>query len=57
MSLRQALSTRGVDIDRIRLIPETSSEAAMDRFRTGETGYIHLPHPQAQELIDEGRGI
>ncbi len=56
MSLRRALSMNGVDIDRIHLISETSSEAAMDRFRTGETCYIHLPHPQAQELIDEGTG-
>lgn len=56
MSLRRALSMNGVDLGRVRLLPGLTAEEAMDRFRTGKTEYIHLPHPQAQELIDEGTG-
>ncbi len=56
MSLRRALSLNGVDSGRIRLLPGLTAETAMDRFRKGEAEYIHLPHPQAQELIDEGMG-
>ena len=56
MSLKRALSMNGVDIGRVRLLPGLTAETAMDRFRKGEAEYIHLPHPQAQELIDEGTG-
>ena len=56
MSLRRALSMNGVDVGRVRLLPGLTAEEAMDLFRTGKTEYVHLPHPQAQELIDEGTG-
>ena len=56
MSLRRVLSMNGVDVGRVRLLPGLTAEEAMDRFRTGKTEYVHLPHPQAQELIDEGTG-
>ena len=56
MSLMRALSLNGLDVDRVRLLSGLTADEAMALFRTGKAEYIHLPHPQAQELIDEGTG-
>ena len=56
MSLRSAMGANGVDLDSVRLIEGLSAEEAIERFRADEADYVHLPHPQAQELIDEGAG-
>ena len=55
-SLRSAMRTNGVDLDRVRLIEGLSAEESIENFRAGEADYVHLPHPQAQQLIDEGAG-
>lgn len=56
MPLRGALLKNGVELDRVALIEGLSAEAAVERFRAGDADYIHLPHPQAQMLIDDGSG-
>ena len=54
MSLKYALQTQGVDIDRVRLIQGLTGEEALRRFNSGEADYLHMPNPQAQQLIEDG---
>ena len=56
MSLRSAMRTNGVDLGRVRLLEGLSAEESIEKFRAGEADYVHLPHPQAQALIDDGAG-
>ena len=56
MPLRGALLKNGVDVVSITLIEGLSAEAAIERFRAGGADYVHLPHPQAQMIVDEGSG-
>ncbi len=55
-SLRAAMLERGVDLDSVELRPGLSAQDAIERFRAGELDYAHLPHPQAQTLVEEGVG-
>ena len=56
MSLKYALQTQGVAIERVRLIQGLKVEEALERFNNGEADYLHLPNPQAQQLIEAGSG-
>ena len=55
-TLRYAMRSQGVDVDRVRLIEGLPAEQALDRFRGGEADYIQMVNPFAQQLIDEGSG-
>ena len=55
-SLRAAMLTRGVDLDAVDLRFGMSAADAVARFRAGELDCVHLPHPQARALADEGAG-
>ena len=55
-SLRAALLARGVDLSKVTLIQGLSAEDALDRFRAGDADYIHMPNPQAQQLVEDGAG-
>lgn len=55
-SLRAALIGRGVDLSAVTVIPGLTAGEALARFRAGEIDYVHLPHPQAGVLVDEGSG-
>ncbi len=55
-SLRAALLARGVDLSRVTLIQGLSADDALDRFRAGDADYIHMPNPQAQQLVEDGAG-
>jgi NitT/TauT family transport system substrate-binding protein len=55
-SLRLALRRQGVDQEKVRLVREPTADGAMERFRQGGADYIHLPNPQAQQLVEEGAG-
>ncbi len=56
MSLKSAMKANGVDVTSVQLVEGLSAEEAIEKFRAGEADYIHLPHPQAQELINDGAG-
>ncbi len=55
-SLRAVLLARGVDLSKVTLIQGLSAEDALDRFRAGDADYIHMPNPQAQQLVEDGAG-
>ena len=55
-SLRAAMLKRGVDLDAVDLRFGLSAADATAQFRAGEIDCVHLPHPQAQSLADEGAG-
>jgi NitT/TauT family transport system substrate-binding protein len=56
MSLRYALNLHGVDLARVKLVEGLQADEALSRFRNGEADYIHMPNPQAQQLIEDGVG-
>ena len=56
MSLRFALKRNGVDLESLKLIEGLSAGEALERFRNGEADYIHMPNPQAQQLVEDGAG-
>ena len=55
-SLRAAMLKRGVDLDAVDLRFGLPAADAIARFRAGELDCVHLPHPQALALADEGGG-
>ena len=56
MSLKAALGVNGVNIEKVKLMEGLSAQDAMERFRAGEADYIHMPNPQAQQLIQDAEG-
>ena len=54
--LRVVLINHGVDLDSIKLVKGVSAVDAIDLFRKGEADYLHILHPYAQTLIDDGVG-
>ena len=54
--LRAVLINHGVDLDSIKLVRNVSAVDAINLFRKGEADYLHILHPYAQSLIDEGVG-
>ena len=54
--LRAVLINHGVDLDSIKLVRDVSAVDAINLFRKGEADYLHILHPYAQSLIDEGVG-
>ena len=56
MSLKSALKNNGVDLGKVSLMEGLSVEQATERFRAGDADYIHMPNPQAQQLIEENEG-
>jgi NitT/TauT family transport system substrate-binding protein len=56
MSLKAVLNKHGVDTGKIRLIEGLSADDALQKFRDGEADYIHMVHPQAEQLIEDGVG-
>ena len=55
-SLTAALRKHSVDIDSITMLKGLSAEDALTAFRRGDADYIHMPNPQAQQLIEDGAG-
>ncbi len=55
-SLRAAMLKHDVDLDAVNLATGLSAQDAIDAFRSGRVDYVHLPHPQAGMLVDEGVG-
>lgn len=55
-SLRSAMLSHGVDLRSVTLVEGLGAREALDRFRSGGADYIHMPHPQARLLEDEGAG-
>ena len=55
-SLRAAMLQHNVDLDAVNLASGLSAQDAIDAFRSGRVDYVHLPHPQAGVLADEGAG-
>ena len=56
MTLKAAMLQNGVDLESVTLIEGLSADAAIDCFLGDGADYIHLPHPQAQMLIEDGSG-
>jgi NitT/TauT family transport system substrate-binding protein len=56
MPLKAILKKHGVDIQKIRLLEGLSAEDALGKFRSGDTDYIHMLNPQAQQPIEDGTG-
>ena len=54
--LRAVLINHGVDLDSIKLVRDVSAVDAINLFRKGEADYLHILHPYAQSLIDDGVG-
>ena len=54
--LRAVLINHGVNLDSIKLVRNVSAIDAINLFRKGEADYLHILHPYAQSLIDEGVG-
>lgn len=46
----------GVSLERVKLLTGLSAEDAVSTFRTGGADYVHMPHPQAQQLVADGVG-
>ena len=55
-SLRAAMLKHDVDLDAVNLTTGLSAQDAIDAFRSGRVDYVHLPHPQAGMLAEEGVG-
>ena len=55
-SLRYAMLENGVDLAKVRLLAGLSAEQALDTFRRGDADYIHMPNPQAEQLVEDGVG-
>ena len=55
-SLRAAMLKHDVDLDAVKLATGLSASEAIDAFRSGSVDYVHLPHPQAGMLVEEGAG-
>ena len=55
-SLRAAMLKHDVELDAVNLRTGLSAQDAIAQFRAGELDYVHLPHPQAQVLVEEGAG-
>ena len=55
-SLRAAILKHGVDLDAVNLLTGLSAQDAIEAFRSGRADYVHLPHPQAGSLVEEGVG-
>lgn len=56
ISLRSAMKANGVDLNSVRLTEALSTEESIEKFRAGDADYIHMPHPQAQALVNDGAG-
>jgi NitT/TauT family transport system substrate-binding protein len=55
-SLRYAMLANGVDLAKVRLLAGLSAEHALETFRRGDADYIHMPNPQAEQLVEDGMG-
>ena len=55
-SLRAAMLKNGVSLERVELLTGLSAEDALNTFRRGGADYVHMPHPQAQQLVADGVG-
>ena len=55
-SLRAAMLKRNVELSAVNLATGFSAQDAIDAFRAGGVDYVHLPHPQAGMLVEEGTG-
>ena len=54
--LRTVLLNHEVEISSIKLVKGITAIDAIDLFKEGKADYLHIPHPYAQSLIDEGFG-
>ena len=55
-ALRAVLARQGVDAAKIGLAEGLSAQRAVERFAAGEADFVHLPNPQAEQLIEDGHG-
>lgn len=55
-SLRAAMLKHDVNLDAVNLLTGLSAPDAIEAFRSGSADYVHLPHPQAGELVAQGAG-
>lgn len=55
-SLKAAMRMHGVDPGQVRLIEGLPAEDMLAAFGAGDADYIQVPHPFAQQLIDDGVG-
>ena len=55
-SLQFALRRHGIEPGELDLVTGLSLEEAMAAFREGQSEYIHVPQPAAEQLLDDGTG-
>ena len=55
-SLRAAMLKNGVSLERVNLLTGLSAADALSTFRNGGADYVHMPNPQAQQLVSDGVG-
>ena len=55
-SLKSAMRLHGVDASKVQLIEGMSAGDALAAFGAGDADYIQMPHPFAQQLINDGVG-
>ncbi len=55
-SLKSAMRLHGVDASKVRLVEGMSAGDALTAFGAGDADYIQMPHPFAQQLINDGVG-
>ena len=55
-SLKAAMRLHGVDSTQVRLIEGLSAGDALAGFGAGDADYIQMPHPFAQQLVNDGVG-
>ena len=55
-SLRAAMLKNGVSLERVKLLAGLSAEDALSTFRSGGADYVHMPNPQAHQLVADGVG-
>ncbi len=55
-TLKAALARHDVNLAQVRLAQGLPLREALELFRGGGADYIHLPHPQAQQLVSDDQG-
>ncbi len=56
MSLKYVLKLHQVNMESVSLITGLGLDEALAQFERGQADFIHLPNPQAQDLVHQKRG-
>ncbi len=56
MSLKYVLKLNRVNMESVSLITGLDLDETLYQFERGQADFIHLPNPQAQELIHKKKG-